>query len=681
MLNVSKIAARHPHAPLGMLCVPPAMSNNDDSDNYLFGDEPQNTVANNGDSNSDAANSGAAVPPPPRVARTASGLSRHDSAGIVAMHPAEIVSHSDDNELEARERALYATRAVRKAVHIATKADPDVWHNAVVVLETMLYSVTTNDTTREVVDSLAEIRSSSLAPRVAIVDVDDVIVHDSKCLLPIDGGYGPLRPISGGRMLVESHATEHTVRQISSPPSVVLTFPPSHPHFPIRCARIVLTPTTTGLIRATVYAEGDRREPPQTGVALGPVDGARLLSSQATTCLFAPSKSLELKTVCDKAATWIGLHDVDIGLQIRTTERNEGHSAATYVVPTFLTRALAHMAARNLRLHTVVNAAALGPGGKPLGAALWRRTVALEPATLCPRSVANDDHAFYLRATLHKTYCTCLCRAHAPLIAGGHTSAVACEPCLDIYVCGREFVGGQCPIHLKDTREAGVKGVCVARTSLRMKCVHATDNAPPAVSREYSTYNSLDHELLLAPQEKQIVREIAASAVHMRKCAIADVHRLGAKDETRTPTYLGAERSRLNRTLVTLYDRHEEQERTDTAGTQLVRGVEFFERIPNSSQSTPCLGMLDDLATKMMCAGNVTVEIGKTWHNTNGSFSNRGRLRIQPHIERRRGVGRLWRELSSGKGRTSIASSKHGAEIEYIYGRLFAHRRGPSKRQ
>jgi hypothetical protein len=472
------------------------------------------------------------------------------------------------------------------------------------------------------------------------------------------------------------------------PPCVTLTFPLSDPHFPFRCARIDIVKSADGHLRVTAHQESDRRLPaPNPGVAIGSAEGSRVLSDASVERLFAPSQSPAVASRRTSARWWIGLHDIDVGLQRRTSECALSDSTVSaYVVPNFLTRALAHLATRNLRLHVVANAAAVGHGGKPSSASLWR-SVAFDPATLYVRAVQRqEDHTFYLRAPLHKTFCRCLCGAYAPLTRGGHANADGCQPCLDIYMCGRQLVGGRCPTHAEWTR-TGAHGVCVARTSLRMKCVHGTDNAPPTASAQYSTYNSLDHELLLAPAEKQIVRDIAASAVHLRKCAVALAVALAPPPREEgagvpaTLSYLRAERSRLDGVLSGLYQSNGHGERTDTAGKPM-HGVEWWECHAQQAD-TPSLQTLDDRATQLLCEGEVTVEIGDSWEATAGSFPNTGKLRVQPQVVRLQGVAKLWRRPKQPGGtrtRINVMIKRHdvGKEIEYIYGRLFEHRNAPS---
>lgn len=638
----------------------------DDDDDDLFG-----SLA--------AAPSAGPAPAPAPAPETVSGLMDRDCAGLVAMHAAAIGTRCEDTKEEAQSRADIATRAVRKAICSAARQDPAAWQDPVTTLESLLYPKS-NDTTRESVGSVANITQSPLAPQATLTAVDDLLVHATERTLPVGGGYGQARPIAGGRMLIEGRG------DAAPPPCVTLTFPLSDPHFPFRCARINIIESATGLLRVTVHAESDRRLPaPSTGVTIGPEEGAHTLSAASIERLFAPSQSPAVARRCTSAGWWIGLYDVDAGLQRRLPEGSLGGEAATYVVPTFLTRALAHLATRNLRLHVVANAAATGQGGKLAPNSLWR-SVVFDPATLHARAVrGDDDHAFYLRAPLHKTYCGCLCGAYAPLVAGGHAHANGCEPCLDIYTCGRPLVGGRCPTHAEGTR-AGAHGVCVARTSARLKCVHRAEDAPPATSTLYATYNSLDHELLLAPIEKNIVREIAASAVHLRRCATAataaSAHGSPPTEVPGVPDYLRAERSRLGLVLPELYDRNDERERVDTADV-LMHGVEWFLRHPEHQEpgDPPYLQTLDDRATQLMCTGDFTVEIGEDPTATEGSFPDRGQLRVQPQIARLHDVTKLWRRPArDGGGRTRM-KAKYGKEIEYIYGRLFEHRRAPKPKR
>lgn len=629
-----------------------------DNDDDLFGD---------GAAASSAGPAPPSVPVPAPV--TVSGTLARFCAGTVAIHAATVSSQCEETDEQARVRATLATKAVRKVIFNAASEDPEVWQawqDPVTALESLLYSQS-NDTTREAAGSVANIVESSLAPRAVLADAGVVLVHASQRSLPVDGGYGPSFPVAGGRMLVEERG------DAAPPPRVTLTFPLSDPHFPFRCARIDLTKSAEGLLCVTAHRESDRRlSAPAAGVSIGPAEGSRVLSAASVERLFAPSQSPDAERRRALVGWWVGLYDLDAGLQRRSAPDG---AIRAYVAPNFLTRALAHLATRNLRLHVVANAAAAGQGGKLTKGSLWQ-SAAFEPATLHARHASDDDHAFYLRAPLHQTFCRCLCGAYAPLAAAGHTNASDCQPCLDIYVCGRALVDGRCPTHAACTR-LGAHGVCVARTSLRLKCVHGRDDAPAAVSTAYATYNSLDHELLLAPAEKMIVREIAASAVHLRKCAIAAP--LAAA--LAPPEYLRAERRRLDGALVELYDKNDRDEREDVEdpADALVHGVEGFVR----NAMDECLRALDDQAAKLMCAGGVAVEIGKDWSATEGSFPDGGKLRVQPQIALLRGVTKLWRASASGDGsRTRIGSSlKNGKELEYIYGRLFAHRRAPARRR
>lgn len=148
------------------------------------------------------------------------------------------------------------------------------------------------------------------------------------------------------------------------------------------------------------------------------------------------------------------------------------------------------------------------------------------------------------------------------------------------------------------------------------------------------------------------------------------------------PPYLVAERHRLLNLLPELYDKNAEDEIGDTAGA-LLHGVECLERSPEPPDGLPTLQALDDMATTLMCTGDVTVEIGEGWRTTEGSYPERCQLRIMPQIARLQGVTKLWRQPTLANGtRTGIGSSrKHGKTLEYIYGRLFEHRRAPKCRQ
>ena len=629
-----------------------------------------------------------------------SGLNIESCAGLVAMHTAAIATWCEDTDQGARRRADLATLAVCRAITFASDLDPGTVHEPVATLEALLYTVS-NETTRESVGSVVGAMTSTLSPIVSLFGIDDVVVHASERPLPVDGGYGFSFPLAGGRMLVEralpiAHldggdgGDDGVGSGASSRPSVTLTFPASDPHFPHRCARVELVLEGRGLLSVTAYIESDRRNAEAPGVAIGPARGTRVLSSTELTGLFAPSQSTLAATRCFNAAWWIGLHDPDVAMQ-----RRDGGALLAYVVPTFLTRAVAHLATRNFRLHVVANAASLvvaaGQGEVPSDVPLWSRCVALEPATLhtlIPRT-QTEDHTLHLRARLHKTYCSCLCRAYSPLVAvgGGECDECdECEPCLDIYMCGRPLISGVCPTHPECayTLTRSVQ-VCVARPSVRLKCVHrgGGDGGGGAASSSEphwrsSTYNSLDHELLLSSAEKRIAREIVSSAYYLRECAVArEKTRVGEEPPTRRapgpPRYMHNERDRLEELLPKLYDLNYVND-TYNCGTNGVLGVEMLER-----EQSADLQRLDDLATMMMYKGLVSVEIGKNRTSTPCSFPQDRKLRIAPDTVNFRGVARLWYPKRNGP-RVNVPAP-NGGVLSYIYGRLFPHLNAPPRRR
>lgn len=640
-----------------------------------------------------------------RPVQTVSGLLHRDCAGTVAIHAASLSTRCEDTHDEATKRAALATRAVRMAISLASQQDPGMWQDPIATLEGLLYPHP-NATTREAISSLANKWTGPLAPTASLSGVDDVFVHSSERSLPIDGGYGRSFPLAGGRMLIEQQPNggsddddDGSNRpEGAATPCVNLTFPTSDPNFPYRCARICIctVPDSEGLpllLRVTTHAETDRRQAEAPGLTIGPREGSLALRKELVASLFAPSVSQLVTQRCSRATWWIGLHDIDMGMQRRV----EDETVISYVVPTFLTRAFAHIATRNLRLHVVVNAAAVGQGGKVSATPLWRRCVAFEPATFHSRGDrSNEDHTFYLRARMHKTYCQCLCRAYAPLVAGGHLDEVECEPCLDVYMCGRSISAGRCPVHAGLT-VVGSNNVCVARTSVRLKCVHSMSGAPPSVPRWGSTYNSLDHELVLSLTEKVIFQEIVSSAHHLRKCAILDEERsdstplgevassstdpvVGTEESDRPlPSYLLLERDRLELRLPDLYDlndREERKERKDPGDSE-IHSIETLER---DAEDTTHLTHLDDRATDLLCAGDISVEIGEDRIVTPDSFPDRGKLRIVPHLAKFRGVTKLWRQSSSClDGKRVRVGVKYAKILEFNYGRLFPHRRAPPR--